>query len=66
MTGSVMKMRPPSKSDLNRSNTMTFGAISRNVLAKSSRASAVAFGYCQAMARLITLVLPLPVAIFTQ
>jgi hypothetical protein len=26
----------------NRSNTMTFGAISRNVLAKSSRASALA------------------------
>src|SRR5437764_1116952 len=42
ITGSVRKMRPPSKSVRSRSNTMTFGAISRNVFAKSSRASATA------------------------
>ena len=66
MIGSPRKMRPPSKSVRNRSNTITFGATIRNVLAKSSRASAAALKNCQAMTSDMTLVLPLPVAIFTQ
>ncbi len=59
-------MRAPSKSVRKRSNTITFGAMTRNVLAKSSRPSATALKNCQAMVSDITLVLPLPVAIFTQ
>ena len=66
MTGSARKIRPPSKSVRSRSNTITLGAISRNVLAKSSRASATALKNCHAMASDMTLVLPLPVAILTQ
>ncbi len=37
-----------------------------HLFAKSSRASATALKNCQAMASDIALVLPLPVAIFTQ
>ena len=58
--GSVRKMRPPSKSVRSRSKTITFGAISRKVFAKSSRASATALKNCQAIASDMTLVLPLP------
>ncbi len=44
---------------------MTLGATTRNVVAKSSRPSAIALKYCQATVSAMTFVLPLPVAILT-
>ena len=49
-----------------REAVLRISARSRKVRAKSSRVSATALKYCQAIASAMTLVLPLPVAILMQ